>query len=84
MAKTKGKQFRVVARLDDYLSLEETNKTERWQALVKEFITTTDGGEIPASIEVYELTDAGLYKRIHSARYEPTKNAERVIGFGRW
>jgi len=80
----KTKRFRVVAKMDNLLSVEDTNKKERADELVKHFISVTDGGSVPASIEVYERNEGGIYKCVHSAKYEPKLETERLIGFGRW
>ena len=80
----KMKRFKIVAKMDDLISVEDTNKKERADALVKEFISVTDGGKVRASIEVYERTEQGMYKCVHSANYEPRLKTERLIGFGRW
>lgn len=80
----KTKRFRVVAKMDNLLSVEDTNKKERADELVKHFISVTDGGSVVASIEVYERTEQGMYKCVHSAKYEPRLETERLIGFGRW
>lgn len=80
----KTKRFRVVAKMDNLLSVEDTNKKERADELVKKFISVTDGGSVVASIEVYERTEEGMYKCVHSAKYEPKNETERLIGFGRW
>ena len=80
----KMKWFKVVAKMDNLLSVEDTNKKERADELVKKFISVTDGGNVPASIEVYERTEQGMYKCVHSTMYEPKNEMERLIGFGRW
>ena len=80
----KTKRFKVVAKMDNLLSVEDTNKKERADELVKKFISVTDGGSVPASIEVYERTEQGMYKCVHSTMYEPKNEMERLIGFGRW
>lgn len=78
------KRFKVVAKMDNLLSVEDTNKKERADELVKKFVSVTDGGSVSASIEVYERTEQGMYKCVHSTKYEPRLETERLIGFGRW
>lgn len=80
----KPKKFKIVAKMADMLTVEETNKKEHADELVKKFINITDGGDVSASIEIYERNEAGLYKCVHSAKYEPRLETERLIGFGRW
>ena len=78
------KKFKIIAKMNDLLSVQDTDKKERANEMVKKFINATDGGDVRVSIEVYELVEQGMYKCIHSTSYEPKNETERNIGFGRW
>jgi hypothetical protein len=80
----KSKKFKIIAKMDDLISVEDTDKKERVSEWVKKFINATDGGEVRASIEVYERVEQGMYKCVHSTSYDPKLETERLIGFGRW